>query len=113
MSDWVKVCSAPNPTSALIMEGVLKDADIPVLIGQGAGSEVPFTVEEDFLSPGPRDVLVPEPALEEARKLLEDTTSMGERDRADRLEDEARELRERVERVERAQRSWWQRWFGA
>lgn len=72
MSDWVKVGSAPNETSALLMEGVLKNVGIPVLIRRGAGFDVP-----DFLSAGPRDVLVPEPAFEEARQLLEDTTGLG------------------------------------
>jgi hypothetical protein len=32
VSDWVKVSSAPDETSASLMEGVLKDAGIPVLI---------------------------------------------------------------------------------
>jgi len=72
MSDWVKVGSAPNETSALLMEGVLKDGGIPALILRGSGFDVP-----DFLSAGPRDVLVPEPAVEEARQLLEDTTGLG------------------------------------
>jgi predicted esterase len=66
------VGSAPNETIALLMEGVLKNTGIPVLIRRGAGFDVP-----DFLSAGPRDVLVPEPALEEARQLLEDTTGLG------------------------------------
>jgi hypothetical protein len=72
VSDWVKIGSAPNETSALLMEGVLKDAGNPALIRRGAGFDIP-----DFLSAGPRDVLVPEPALEEARQLLEDTTGLG------------------------------------
>lgn len=72
MSDWVKVGSAPNETSALLMEGILSDVGIPALIRRGAGFDVP-----DFLSAGPRDVLVPEPFFEEARQLLEDTTGLG------------------------------------
>ena len=72
MDDWVKVGAAPNETSAVLMEGVLKDAGIPVLIRRGYGFDIP-----DFLSAGPRDLLVPEPALEEARQLLEDTTGLG------------------------------------
>ena len=55
VSDWVKVGSAPNETSAVLMEGVLKDAGIPVLIRRGYGFDIP-----DFLSAGPRDALVPE-----------------------------------------------------
>ena len=69
---WIKVGSAPNETSALLMEGVLKNAGIPVLIRRGAGFDIP-----DFLSAGPRDVLVPDVFFEEARQLLEDTTGLG------------------------------------
>jgi hypothetical protein len=72
VSDWVKVGSAPNETSAVLMEGVLKDAGIPVLIRRGYGFNIP-----DFLSAGPRDALVPETAFEGARQLLEDTTGLG------------------------------------
>ena len=72
MEDWVKVGSAPNETYALLMEGVLRNDGIPVLIRRGAGFDIP-----DFLSAGPRDVLVPETFAEEARQLLEDTTGPG------------------------------------
>jgi hypothetical protein len=54
------------------MEGVLRDAGIPALIWRAAGFDVP-----DFLSAGPRDVLVPEPDLQDARQILEDTTGLG------------------------------------
>lgn len=69
---WVKVAVAPNETSALLMDGVLKDAGVPALIQRAPGFDVP-----DFLSSGPRDVLVPGSLLEEARQLLEDTTGLG------------------------------------
>jgi predicted esterase len=72
MDNWVKVGSAPNETSALLMEGLLRETGIPALIRRGTGFDIP-----DFLSAGPRDVLVPEPDLEEARQLLEDTTGLG------------------------------------
>lgn len=72
MNGWVKVGSAPNETSALLMEGVLRDAGIPALIQRATGFDVP-----DFLSAGPRDLLVPEPDLEDARRILEDTTGLG------------------------------------
>lgn len=72
MNGWAKVGSAPNETSALLMEGVLRDAGIPALIQRATGFDVP-----DFLSAGPRDVLVPEPDLEDARRILEDTTGLG------------------------------------
>lgn len=69
---WVKVAVAPNETSALLMDGVLKDAGVPALIQRAPGFDVP-----DFLSAGPRDVLVPGSFSDEARRLLEDTTGLG------------------------------------
>jgi hypothetical protein len=69
---WVKVAVAPNETSALLMDGLLKDAGIPSLIQRALGFDVP-----DFLSAGPRDVLVPGSLLEEAKQILEDTTGLG------------------------------------
>ena len=72
MHGWTKVGSAPNETLALLMEGILRDAGITALIQRATGFDVP-----DFLSAGPRDVLVPEPDLEDARQILEDTTGLG------------------------------------
>jgi hypothetical protein len=69
---WVKVAAAPDETDALLMEGVLKGAGIPSLIQRAPGFDAP-----DFLSAGPRDLLVPESLLEEARQILEDTTGLG------------------------------------
>jgi hypothetical protein len=69
---WVKVAVAPNETSALMMEGVLNNAGIPSLIQRAPGFDAP-----DFLSAGPRDVLVPDSLLGEAKQILEDTTGLG------------------------------------
>jgi hypothetical protein len=69
---WVKVAVAPNETTALLMDGVLKDAGVPALIQRAPGFDAP-----DFLAAGPRDLLVPGALLEEARQLLEDTTGLG------------------------------------
>ncbi len=69
---WVKVAVAANETDALLMDGVLKDAGVPSLIQRAPGFDVP-----DFLSSGPRDVLVPGSLLEEAKQVLEDTTGLG------------------------------------
>jgi hypothetical protein len=69
---WVKVAVAPNETSALLMDGVLKEAGIPSLIQRAPGFDAP-----DFVSAGPRDVLVPSTSWEEARQALEDTTGLG------------------------------------
>jgi hypothetical protein len=43
-----------------------------VLIRRAAGFGVP-----DFLSSGPRDLLVPRSVYEEARQILRDTTGLG------------------------------------
>ena len=72
MNAWAKVGSAPNETMALMMEGLLRKADIPVLIQRPTGFEVP-----DFLAGGPREILVPETNLPEARDIVEDTTGPG------------------------------------
>ena len=72
MDDWVKVGSAPNESLAIMMEGILREAGIPVLIRRASGFDIP-----DFLSAGPRDVLVPRSRFEEARELVEDTTGPG------------------------------------
>jgi hypothetical protein len=69
---WVKVAAAPDESIAQLMEGVLQDAGIPSLIQRAPGFDAP-----DFLSAGPRDVLVPGALVEEARQVLEDTTGLG------------------------------------
>ena len=69
---WVKVAAAPDESVGLLMDGVLKDAGIPSLIQRAPGFDAP-----DFLSAGPRDVLVPASVVEEARQILQDTTGLG------------------------------------
>jgi hypothetical protein len=69
---WVKVAAAPDESIGLLMDGVLKEAGIPSLIQRAPGFDAP-----DFLSAGPRDVLVPASLVEEARQVLEDTTGLG------------------------------------
>ena len=68
----MKVAAAPDESVALLMDGVLKDAGIPSLIKRAPGFDAP-----DFLSVGPRDVLVPGSLLDEAKQILEDTTGLG------------------------------------
>ncbi|CAN5701833.1 hypothetical protein BH24ACT20_BH24ACT20_01560 [soil metagenome] len=72
MNDWAKVGSAPNETMALMMEELLRNADIPVLIRRPVGFDVP-----DFLAAGPREILVPEIVLPEALQIVEDTMGTG------------------------------------
>jgi hypothetical protein len=69
---WVQVAAAPDESSALLMEGLLKNAGIPSLIQRARGFDAP-----DFLAAGPRDVLVPASSLGDAKQILEDTTGLG------------------------------------
>jgi len=69
---WVKVAAAPDESVALLMDGLLKDAGIPSLIQRAPGFDAP-----EFLAAGPRDVLVPDSLVEEAKQVLEDTTGLG------------------------------------
>ena len=68
----MKVAAASDESVALLMEGVLEDAGIPSLIQRAPGFDAP-----EFLSAGPRDVLVPDSLVGEARQVLEDTTGLG------------------------------------
>ena len=68
----MKVAAAPDESVALLMEDVLEDAGIPSLIQRAPGFDAP-----DFLSAGPRDVLVPASLAGEARQVLGDTTGLG------------------------------------
>ena len=61
----VKVAWAQNQAEAELIEGLLRDAGIPSMIMRSPGFDVP-----DFLAAGPRDVLVPEAAADEAREIL-------------------------------------------
>ena len=70
--EWVKVAAAPNETLTLLMKGVLEEVSIPVLIQRARGFDAP-----EFLSAGPRDILVPSLFAAEARELLEETTGLG------------------------------------
>ncbi|MGB3681654.1 MAG: hypothetical protein WA990_04130 [Rubrobacteraceae bacterium] len=72
MNEWAKVGNAPNETMALMMGELLRNADIPVLIRRPPGFDVP-----DFLAAGPREILVPEIVLPEAREIVEDTMGLG------------------------------------
>lgn len=63
--ELIRVTVARNLSEAELIKGVLLEQGIPSLIRRTAGFDVP-----DFLAAGPRDVLVPEAGLEEARSLL-------------------------------------------
>lgn len=65
--ELIRVAVARNLSEAELIKGVLLEQGIPSLIRRTAGFDVP-----DFLAAGPRDVLVPEAGVAEARSLLAD-----------------------------------------
>lgn len=62
----VKVAWAPNQAEGELIQGLLLEEGIPSMQRRARGFDVP-----DFLAAGPRDILVPESAREEAIRMLE------------------------------------------
>lgn len=66
----VKVAYALNQMEAEMIQGLLGEHGIPSMIQR--------TVDNpEFLAAGPRQILVPEAAAEEAREVLEGTPGVG------------------------------------
>jgi hypothetical protein len=63
--ELVKVAHAQNQTEAEFIEGLLLEEGIPSMLRRSRGFDVP-----DFLTAGPRDVLVPESGAQAAREAL-------------------------------------------
>jgi hypothetical protein len=63
--DLVRVTGARNQADGEMIQGILLDQGIPSMLRRARGFDVP-----DFMSAGPRDVLVPESGYETARELL-------------------------------------------
>ena len=61
----VRVAGARNQAEAELIAGLLLGEGIPSLLRRRPGFDVP-----DFMASGPRDVLVPQSALEAAREML-------------------------------------------
>ena len=61
----VKVAWARNQAEAELIQGRLREVGIPSMTRRQAGFDVP-----DFLAAGPRDILVPDEAAEQAREVL-------------------------------------------
>lgn len=64
--ELVKVAWARNQAEAELIQGLLREAGVPSMVRRSAGADVP-----DFLAAGPRDILVPESAVEIAREALQ------------------------------------------
>jgi hypothetical protein len=63
--ELVKVGRGNNLSEAELIQGILLEEGIPSVQRRSRGFDVP-----DFLAAGPRDILVPEAAAEDARALL-------------------------------------------
>jgi hypothetical protein len=63
--ELVRVTGAGNLAEAELVQGLLLEEGIPSVQRRTRGFDVP-----DFLAAGPRDILVPEAALDAARELL-------------------------------------------
>jgi hypothetical protein len=65
--ELVRVAGGRNLAEAELIQGILLDQGIPSVQRRQRGFDVP-----DFLAAGPRDILVPQAAAEEALALLTD-----------------------------------------
>ena len=66
--ELVRVAGGRNQPEAELIQGLLLEEGIPSVLRRTAGFDVP-----DFLAAGPRDVMVPQAAVEAARELLGQT----------------------------------------
>ena len=64
----VKVAYAQQQAEAEMIQGLLTEHGIPSMLRRAAGFDVP-----DFLAAGPREILVADEVVEEAREVLEGT----------------------------------------
>jgi Putative prokaryotic signal transducing protein len=83
--DLVKIAFARNQVEAEMLQGLLSEAGIPSVLKRSFGFDNP-----DFLSSGPRDVLVNAGDAQRARDLLANTMIEDESDDAAELEAERR-----------------------
>ncbi|HSS41672.1 MAG TPA: DUF2007 domain-containing protein [Solirubrobacterales bacterium] len=83
--DLVKVAFARNQAEAEMLQGLLGEAGIPSVLKRSFGFDNP-----DFLSSGPRDVMVNAGDAQRAKDLLADTMIEDEGDEAADLEGERR-----------------------
>jgi hypothetical protein len=83
--DLVKVAFARNQAEAEMLQGLLGEAGIPSVLKRSFGFDNP-----DFLSSGPRDVMVNAGDAQRAKKVLAETMIEDEGDEVAELEDERR-----------------------
>jgi len=83
--DLVKVAFARNEIEGEMLQGLLSEVGIPSVLKRSLGFDNP-----DFLSSGPRDLLVNRNDAQRAREVLADVMIEDERDEAAELEGERR-----------------------
>jgi hypothetical protein len=88
----VKVAFARNQAEAEMLQGLLLESGIPSVLKRSGGFDNP-----DFLSAGPRDVMVSAEVARRARELLADTFVEGEDEAEERREIEGQRRRARGE----------------
>jgi hypothetical protein len=84
-SGLIKVAFARNQAEAEMLQGLLAEAGIPSVLKRSFGFDNP-----DFLSSGPRDVMVNAGDAQRAKDLLAETMIEDERDEIAELEGERR-----------------------
>jgi hypothetical protein len=83
--DLVKVAFARNQAEAEMLQGLLSEAGIPSVLKRSFGFDNP-----DFLSSGPRDVMVNANDAQRAKDVLAETMVEDEQDEVAELEGERR-----------------------
>jgi hypothetical protein len=81
----VKVAFARNQVEAEMLQGLLSEAGIPSVLKRSFGFDNP-----DFLTSGPRDVMVNKGAAQRAREVLAETMIEDEDDERVELEEQRR-----------------------
>jgi hypothetical protein len=100
--DLIKVAFARNQAEAEMLQGLLSEAGIPSVLKRSFGFDNP-----DFLSSGPRDVMVNAGDAQRAKDLLAETMIEDEGDEAAALEGERRLARGETGGPSPAQLAFW------
>ena len=100
--DLVKVAFARNQAEAEMLQGLLSEAGIPSVLKRSFGFDNP-----DFLSSGPRDVMVNAGDAQRAKDLLAETMIEDEGDEIAELEGERRLARGESGGPEPARLAFW------
>jgi hypothetical protein len=98
----VKVAFARNQVEAEMLQGLLAEAGIPSVLKRSFGFDNP-----DFLTSGPRDVMVNEGAAKRAREVLAETMIESEGDERAELEEQRRLARGETGVVPPAKLAFW------